>query len=63
MTERISIIVYCATRAAHSNSYIQTYSEIIKHNKRLKWLKVNTTPLYLKMSILHLLPYFYCSVL
>ena len=44
------IIVYYATRAAHSNSYIQTYSEIIKH-KRLKWLKVNTTPLYLKMSI------------
>jgi len=35
------IIVYYATRAAHSNSYIQTYSKIIKH-KRLKWLKVNT---------------------
>jgi len=35
------IIVYYATRAAHGNSYIQTYSKIIKH-KRWKWLKVNT---------------------
>jgi len=49
----IIIIVYYATRAAHSNSYIQTYSEIIKH-KRLKWLKVDTTALYLKKYPYHI---------